>query len=494
MNEFSQGKHRLVKPVNRQQMSWRAVDVERLIDSDHRARVIWELVGQLDLTPFYEGIESTKEEGGRPAYHPQLLISLWVYAQTLGIGSAREIERRCQWEPAFQWLAGLEVVNYHTLSDFRVQKKEEVNQLFTHLLAVLSSEGLVSLEQVTVDGTKIGAQASGKSFRRKKTLQEHLELARQRVKELEEEEDEGLSQRRAKAQERVRREKQERLQAALKELEKVEEQKRGKKGRSEARASSSDPEARVMKQSDGGFAPSYNTQISTDTSHGIIVDVEVTQAGNDMEQLLPAVERIEERMNKKPQQVLVDSGFISGESVEAMAEEKVDLLGAVGDRGRKAHDQETRLGSEQFEYEAGEDRYVCPAGKHLAYMGKERKKGGRIGYRYRALEQDCRNCGLRSQCCPQSRKHGRSLVRTEESTAMVAFRKKMGTEQAQTQYRIRGPVAEFRNCWIKSKLGLWAFHVRGLVRAQAEALWICFTHNLQQWMRLRRPKTVLASV
>ena len=315
MSEFAEERHRLVRQVNRQQMSWRAVDVEQLIEADHRARVIWELVGQLDLTPFYQALESTPEEGGRPAYHPQLLISLWVYAQTLSIGSAREIERRCQWDPAFQWLTGLEVVNYHTLSDFRVQQKEEVNQLFTHLLAVLSQEGLVSLKQVTLDGTKIGAHASGKSFRRKKTLQEHLELARQRVQELEEEQDEGLSQRRAKAQERARREKQERLQSALKELEKVKEQKRGKKKKSEARASSSDPEARVMKQSDGGFAPSYNTQISTDTAHGIIVDVEVTQAGNDYEQLLPAVERIEQRMGKKPGQMLVDSGFVSGESV-----------------------------------------------------------------------------------------------------------------------------------------------------------------------------------
>lgn len=493
MNEFTKEKRRLVKQINRQQMSWRAVDVEQLIDCDHRARVIWELVGQLDLRSFNEGIESTAEEGGRPAYPPQLLISLWVYAQTLGIGSAREIERRCQWDPAFQWLAGLEVVNYHTLSDFRVQKKEEVNQLFTHLLAVLSSEGLVSLEQVTVDGTKIGAQASGKSFRRRKTLREHLELAQQRVKELEEEDDEGLSQRRAKAQERARREKQERLQSALEELKKVEEQKRGKKEKSEARVSSSDPEARVMKQSDGGFAPSYNTQISTDTQHGIIVDVEVTQAGNDYEQLLPAVERIAERMKKKPQQVLVDSGFVSGESVQAMAEEQVDLLGAVADHKGKAGRHDTRLRREQFQYQAEEDRYVCPAGRYLLYVGQERKKGGRNAYKYRALAQDCRHCVLRSQCCRQNQKHGRSLVRTEESAAMVAFRKKMETEKAQTQYRTRGPVAEFRNCWIKSKLGLWTFHVRGLVRAQAEALWVCFTHNLQQWMRLRRPKTVLAS-
>jgi hypothetical protein len=248
-----------------------------------------------------------------------------------------------------------------------------------------------------------------------------------------------------------------------------------------------------MKQSNGGFAPSYNTQISTDTAHGIIVDVEVTQAGNDYEQLLPAIERIEERMRKKPQQVLVDSGYVSGESVEAMAEENVDLLGGLADPKAKAPNQGTCFRPEQFQYEAGEDRYVCPAGKSLMYEGKEQKKGGRTGYRYRALEQDCRNCVLRSQCCPQNRKHGRSLVRTEESAAMAALRKKMGTEQAKTQYRKRGPVAEFRNCWIKSKLGLWTFHVRGLLRVQAEALWVCFAHNLQQWMRLRRPKTALAS-
>lgn len=493
MNEVIEEKRRLIKAVNRQQMSWRAVDVEQLIDADHRARIIWELVGQLDLKPFYECIQSTKEEGGRPAYEPQLLISLWVYAYTLGIGSAREIQRRCEWDPAFQWLTGLEVVNYHTLSDFRVQRKQELDQLFTHLLAVLSHEGLVSLEQVTLDGTKIGASASKKSFRREKTLQEHVELARQRVKEMEaEEENEPVNERIAKAQQRARREKQERLETALKELEKVQEQKEGEKEKSEARASSSDPEARIMKQSDGGFAPSYNTQISTDTAHGMIVDVEVTQAGNDYEQLLPALERMEERMGKKPQQIVVDSGFVSRENVEGIAEEKVDLLGALADDAAKAHRDGRRFGSEQFQYEGRENRYQCPAGKYLRYEGKQ-QKDGQTYFKYKGKWEECRSCPLRLQCCPENKKHGRSVVRAEESAAMVAFRKKMGSEEAKAQYRVRGPMAEFRNCWIKAKLGLWTFHVRGLVRAQAEALWVCLTHNLQQWMRLRQPKSLLAS-
>jgi transposase len=493
MNEPKEEKRRLVKPVNRQQMSWKSVDVEQLIDADHRARIIWELVGRLDRTQFYECIQSTKEEGGRPAYEPQLLISLWVYGYTLGIGSAREIERRCEWDPAFQWLTGLEVVNYHTLADFRVQRKEELDQLFTHLLAVLSQEGLVSLEQVTLDGTKIGASASQKSFHREKTLQEQVELARQRVQEMEADAEQGeVKERMVKAQQRARREKQERLESALKELEKVREQKKGEKEKKEARASSSDPEARIMKLSDGGFAPSYNTQISTDARHGMIVDVEVTQAGNDYEQLLPALERAEERMQKKPQQMVVDAGFVSRENVEGMAEKAVDLLGALADDAAKAHRNGSRFGSEQFAYEAGEDRYRCPAGNYLAYEGKQ-QKDGQTYYKYKAKAAACRDCALRMQCCPENKKHGRSVVRSEESVAMIAFRKKMESEEAKVQYRVRGPVAEFRNCWIKSKLGLWTFHVRGLARAQAEALWVCLTHNLQHWMRLRPRSSVLAS-
>src|SRR6266852_4057647 len=147
----------LIRYVNRQQMSWRAVDVQRLIGEDHPARAIWTLVGCLDLSSFYQGIESSTDEGGRPAFDPQLLISLWVYAYSQGIGSAREVARRCEYDPAFQWLTGLEEVNYHTLADFRVEKQKELDGLFTQVLAALSKEGMITLEQVMQDGTKIKA-------------------------------------------------------------------------------------------------------------------------------------------------------------------------------------------------------------------------------------------------------------------------------------------------------------------------------------------------
>jgi transposase len=479
----------LMKTIDRAQMWFRSVEVDRLLEADHPARLLWETIGGLDLSGYYQGIQSNEEQGGRPATPPQLLITLWVYAYSRGIGSAREIERRCQYDPAFWWLTGMEKVNHHTLSDFRVEKKEELDELFAQVLGAASAEGFINLEQVTLDGTKIKACASGKSFRREDRLQAHLEKAREVVRQLEEaaaeEED-----RRGAAEQRAR-EKVGRLQLALEEMEKLREQKKTEEDKREARVSTSDPEARVMKQNEGGFAPSYNVQITTDTAQGLIVDVEVAQEGNDFGQLVPAVERVKERFGKAPGQVLVDSGYISRENVEEVAKHQVDLLGSLADDAAKKGEQgEQRYAPELFVYDAEQDHYVCPAGKILSYEGKQ-KKDGMQQSKYKAKNQDCQSCPLKVHCCPDNKKHGRSVTRSQESPAMVAFRAKMKTEAAQAEYRKRGAIAEFRNLWIKTKLGLRQFHVRGLEKVRCEALWACLTHNLQHWIRLRRQKATL---
>ena len=206
------GKQPLIRHVNRQQMSWRAVDVEHLISEDHPARAIWTLVGRLNLSAFYQAIESSTEEGGRPAIDPQLLISMWVYAYSQGIGSAREVARRCEYDPAFQWLTGLQEVNYHTLADFRVEKQQELDELFTQVLAALSKEGLITLEQVMQDGTKIKALASSRSYLQEETIREHLEKARRRVAEMGDPANEESSSKVKQARVRARREQQERLE------------------------------------------------------------------------------------------------------------------------------------------------------------------------------------------------------------------------------------------------------------------------------------------
>jgi transposase len=144
-------------------MSWRAGEVEHLIGEDHPARALGTLVGRLDLGALDQAIESSAEEGGRPAFDPQLLIRLWVYAYSQGIGSARAVARRGEFDPALQWLRGREEVNYHRLADFRGEKQKELEELFPQVLAALRQEGLITREPVMPDGTKIQAQASSRS-------------------------------------------------------------------------------------------------------------------------------------------------------------------------------------------------------------------------------------------------------------------------------------------------------------------------------------------
>jgi len=486
-------KQPLIRYVNRQQMSWRAVDVEHLIGEEHPARAIWTLVGRLDLSPFYRAIESSEEEGGRPAIDPQLLISLWVYAYSQGIGSAREVTRRCEYDPAFQWLTGLQEVNYHTLADFRVEKQRELDELFTQVLAALSKEGLITLEQVMQDGTKIKAQASTRSYRQEEVIREHLEKARQRVAAMGDPRNDESSPKAKQARARARREQQERLESALEELQKWQARKSGEKAKKETRVSTSDPHARAMHQPDGGLALSYNAQISTDAAHGLIVGVAVTQEANDMAQLLPAVDRVEERLEKKPQQMVADSGYTTRENIEKMARREIDFLGTMRyenvPRGSMLPNQ---LPPSAFPYLPEKNHCVCPEGKVLHSAGRRKVGPGMIYHLYEARLEDCQSCARRPECCPSNKKHGRSVAQFEESPVVIAFRKKMASEEARKQYRRRGRVVEFCHAWIKSKLGLRQSHLRGLKKVQMEMLWACLTYNLQHWIRLSKRNTTPA--
>jgi len=476
------------KEINRQQLLLRPVEVEKLVDLGHPVRAIWELVGRLNLEPFYAAVEAIEGIAGRPIWDPRLLISLWLYAYKDGVSSAREIARLCEYHPAYQWLTGLEVVNYHTLADFRTGHKEALDQLFIGVLGVLSHEGLITLRRVMHDGTKVKACASGKSFHRKATLQDHLRLAREQVQQMGDPESEELSQRVAKARERAVREKRRRLEEALKELGQIEASRSKASEKEKARASSTDPEARIMLQAGGAYGPAYNVQISTDAQSKIIVGMGVTQAPTDAAELGPAVDRAEGNLGQRPKQVVVDGGFTNQATMEAMSERQVDLIGALVERSGVAPKRLEQLGvspefyPQAFEYDESADGYRCPAGKVLVYETQERQ-GASLRRRYRAKASDCRGCEFEAKCCPGT-KRGRSVVRSEATPEMVAFRAKMETPEAQAIYKQRAGVAEFPNAWIKDKIGLRQFRLRGLAKVTLESLWACLTYNICQWIRL----------
>ncbi len=246
-----------LKVVDRAQLLLRTVDVEQLIPEDHPARAVWEFVGRLDLSGYTEQVRSVEGSAGRPAFDPHLLVSLWVYSYSQSVSSARAIERLCEHHPAYQWLTGMQSISAHTLSDFRVTHAAALNELFVQTLGLLSADGLITLERVMLDGTRIRANASGNSFRSKARVEEFLKLAREAVEALEAQTEEESSRQMQAAQQRARQERMQRLESAWKEYEKLKASKS-----SLERVSTTDPDARIMKQAEGGSAPSALTRFS----------------------------------------------------------------------------------------------------------------------------------------------------------------------------------------------------------------------------------------
>jgi transposase len=480
-----------LRSVDRQQTVLASIYVEELIPADHKARAIWQLVGTMDLTRFRTPLRTAEGSAGRPAWDPYLLVSLWVYAVSEQITSAREIERVMQWEPGFQWLSGLVAVNHHTLSDFRMKDKAALDELFMQLLALLEGAGVVSLDQVMHDGTKIRAQAGADSFRREKTMRERLKQAQEVVAAMgDPRAEETAKDRRQAARERAARERTEGLEAALKELAAVQAEKKTEEEKAAVRVSLTEPEARVMKHGDHAIVPSYNAQISTESTHTIIVGAHLSQCSSDAHSLMPAVEEVVKNLGRKPVQVVVDGGFTNRENIVQCATEQIDMVGSLPDpRERSAASMKSQGIASEFAPSAfrildNGECLECPAGNRLKRLRKNYKRGD-LYQQYQARGADCKVCSDRRQCCPKNPAHGRTVsIRLEQRPEVAAFREKMATDEYRTIYRKRGAVAEFPNAWIKDKLGLKKFRLRGMAKAGIELIWACLTYNVMQWVRL----------
>jgi transposase len=300
----------------------RPIDLESLLPEDHRARIVWAYVEGVDLAPLYQDIAAVEGEAGRPATDPKILLALWLYATLEGVGAARALDRLCTTHVAYQWLCGGVSMNYHTLADFRTAQGAFLDTLLTQGVAALLAHGLVTLERVAQDGVRVRASAGAASFRRRPTLEACLAEAEAQVRTLRAELEAhpgATTARQRAARERATRERQARVALALAELPALEAKKRPE-DRTKARASTTDPEARVMKMADGGYRPAYNLQFATDTGAQVIVGVDATNAGTDHGQLAPMVTQIADRHQQPPAATLADGGFVTKEDIAAVSD------------------------------------------------------------------------------------------------------------------------------------------------------------------------------
>lgn len=310
---------RVLRP-NREQLELRPTDLESLLPPDHRARVVWDFVCGLDLSAWYESIRSVEGEAGRPAIDPAILLSLWIYATTEGVGSARAVARLCEQHDAYRWICGGVSVSHRTLSGFRVMHEAKLDGLLTQSVVTLIDAGLVDLDRIAQDGIRVRASAGAASFRRRKRLREVERAVRGRIEKLRRELDDdpaATSRRVAAAREKAVRDRLSRVRRALAELAKRQAEKSSEDEKEAVRASTTDPESRVMKMADGGFRPAYNVQLAADVGSQVVVAVEVADAGSDIQQLGPMRQKVEERYGARSREWLVDGGFVSLKEIEA---------------------------------------------------------------------------------------------------------------------------------------------------------------------------------
>jgi transposase len=419
--------------ANRTQQEMRTDSLDQLLPPEHSARDVWAFVSRLDLSELLKRIRALPGQAGAPAMDPRVLLSLWLYATSQGVGSARALAELCQNHLAYRWLSGDLEINYHTLSDFRTGQGEFLDALLTQMVATMMHQGLINLNRVAQDGVKVRAAAGGSSFRRPASIETCLQEARAQVEALRRQDDEdtgGVGRRQQAARERAAADRQARLEAAQRELEQLRRENEAKrpdrrKPPDEVRCSTTDPEARKMKMADGGFRPAYNVQLASATAGGVVVGVTVTQAGHDAEQLAPMLGQLHRRYRRHPTEMLADGGFVNLGAIDAAHADGTAVYAPVKEPDRQRAQ--------------GRDPYAP-------------KPGDKAG--------------------------------------TIAWRARMGTEAAQQTYRERASTAEWINAQLRNH-GLTRFRLRGLTKVLVEVLWQAVTHNLQRLLALQRRPAVL---
>lgn len=420
-----QGGPRLLHP-NRAQIELRASDLESLLAEDHRARLVWGYVERQDLTRLFEAVKARGSQAGRAAIDPRILFALWLYATLDGVGSGREVARLTREHDAYRWICGGVSVNYHALNDFRAGNDTLMDELLTDNVAALAAVGAIRLERVAQDGMRVRADAGAASFRRQASLEEHLSQAGELVQALKTQarDDPGRAKRQAQAARlRAAEAREERIRQALAQLPEVAAAKKRNGGKPEdARASTTDAEARVMKMGDGGFRPAYNVQFATTCEEQVIVGMDVVNAGSDMAQLGPMVEQVERRLGRSPDAWLVDGGFPAHEQIDAVA---------------------------------GKTEVYAPVPEPRA---KKDEEGNEIA-------------------------RDKHQPKADDSEAVAKWRSRMATDAAQALYKDRAATAECVNAQARNR-GLLRMPVRGLSKVRGVVGLFVLAHNLMRMVAL----------
>lgn len=434
---------RFRESADRGQISLFPPSIEEYVGEDDATRYIDELVEN------YEELESVEQEysyRGRPGYSPRMLSKLLLYGKLRGISSSRELCRACKENVRFMYLVSNERPDFRTISDFRKKYIEVLGGLLRETVKIGLEEGIITLEHVSIDGTKVKANASGKSFKSPEKLEEILltleESLEEDIKSDEAEdqkhgEDDGEPK--LPKSLRGRKELAERIKSAL---------SRHAEEESLKESSTTDPDASFMRSKDGKH-PCYNGQAAVDAASHMVVGAYVTSCGADQGELTPMLEEIKQTNGQDPKEVSADKGYRASEGLVEL--EKRDIVGTIPLQEANS----SKFSHDDFVYDEEEDEYTCPAGQTLAFVGESRDKGEIY------KSEGCLGCKLSSKCLVKVGTD-RTLTVTSNTEYIQRMKHHVQTEAGKAAIRIRAQTAELPFAWLKHHKKTRQFVLRGL--------------------------------
>ena len=507
-------------PLPRDQILLFPETVGDRIPQDHSVRLFAEILDGVDWSSWERHYVLVS---GQPPIHPKFMAGAILYGLSHGLRSSRRLEWACANAVDFLWLVEGRTIDHSTFCDFRTKFKRELKDLFRQIGLVAMHLGLIRLNQVALDGTRVRANSSPHATASAKTLEQRLTALDEQIEKMlaeaceADQQDKDLfggsvsSTSLPKDLSDLRR-RQERLHQALAAAEKLDAKRRPKKdeeGSSKkkraAKVPVADPDSAIMPNKEGGYAPNFNPVAAVDGECGMIVDADVLNEMKEAETVIPAVERIESTFGDQPDQFLADSAFATGGNLSELAERGIEALMPVdqallpdenpADRmdptepvparrdwaklPRRA--QTGKLDRAAFVYDAAKDCYWCPAGRALIFeqlKTKQRAAGEASEYRVYKCPS-CAGCGLAGACLVGNTKR-RTVSHDQHEQVRRAAAARLKTETGRTTYAKRAHLAETPNGVIKEVMGLRRFLLRGLDKVRTEWLWACTAFNMRK--------------
>ncbi len=535
--------------------------LEDSVTPDHSVRLFDEVIGRLDFAEWEKRYDQTS---GRPPIHPRVMASVILYGLSLGIRSSRKLENSTQNRIDFLWLTQGRVIDHATLAGFRVRFADDLKGMFRQIGRVAINLGMANLNQVALDGTVKRANNSRQAVSREDKLRQKVAALDEQVESLVEQsletdrqEDELHGESSPTQLPRPLRDlkaRRDRLAAALKKAQAMEagnkpadqnpsiettagapggaektsgkstdagksgDDRRGEEKPARSRPGpavpTTDPDASLMKNKNGGFAPNYLVVLATEGKNGLIVDYQVPATADEPATVLPAMANLRESFGGRMpggnasggdacdgrasggeaspttvKQLLADGGFNSGANLDALQTAGITPFMAPKRSGSSdTSDPAKTFDKSRFTFDAASDQYRCPAGRSLPFWKNDSEKRGEGTAKIRVYRStDCGSCALSGRCLSAHNKSNlRTIGRDQHEPLREQMAARLGTDAGRATYRRRSHLAETPFAVINTTMNVTQLLLRGRKKVTAEIGWICSAFNLMKITRLLR--------